>query len=92
MMPFPDSCHSKYNFLVVDYVFKWELASACRANESKVVIQFLKKNILPDLAYLESLLAIGEHIFAITILNIFWISMRLLTRWQHLIILKLVAK
>ncbi|XP_073030676.1 uncharacterized protein [Primulina eburnea] len=45
MWPFSDSLGNKYILVAVDYVSKWVGASACRTNDSKVVIQFLKKNI-----------------------------------------------
>ncbi|XP_073018095.1 uncharacterized protein [Primulina eburnea] len=45
MGPFPVSFGNKYILVVVDYVSKWVEAVACKTNDSKVVIQFLKKNI-----------------------------------------------
>jgi hypothetical protein len=45
MGPFPSS-HSKLHILVcVDYVTKWVEALACKANDSKTVVNFLKTNI-----------------------------------------------
>ncbi|MCI52784.1 protein NYNRIN-like, partial [Trifolium medium] len=45
MGPFPSS-HSNENILVcVDYVTKWVEAMACKANDAKTVVTFLKKNV-----------------------------------------------
>jgi hypothetical protein len=45
MGPFPSS-HSNLHILVcVDYVTKWVEAIACKANDAKTVVNFLKKNI-----------------------------------------------
>lgn len=79
MGSFPDSFTNKYILVDVDYVSKWVEASACRSNDSKVVIQFFKKNILHDLAHLESLLEMGKDIFVVSIFNLFLVSMRLVT-------------
>lgn len=46
MGPFPTSHGYMYILLAVDYVSKWVEAAACRTNDNKVVIKFLKENIL----------------------------------------------
>ncbi|XP_073030727.1 uncharacterized protein [Primulina eburnea] len=46
MGPFPVSFGNKYILVAVDYVSKWVEAIACKTNDSKVVVQFLKKNIV----------------------------------------------
>ena len=46
MGPFPPSFGKLYILLVVDYVSKWVEAIATPANDAKVVIRFLHKNIL----------------------------------------------
>ncbi|XP_073153365.1 uncharacterized protein [Henckelia pumila] len=43
MGPFPASEGNKYILVVVDYVSKWVDALACRTNDSRVVVKFLKK-------------------------------------------------
>ncbi|KAM7523339.1 hypothetical protein LguiA_013241 [Lonicera macranthoides] len=46
MGPFPSSFGNLYILLAVDYVSKWVEAISCKTNDHKVVIQFLKDNIL----------------------------------------------
>ncbi|XP_073273265.1 uncharacterized protein [Primulina huaijiensis] len=45
MGPFPLSFGYTYILVAVDYVSKWIEAIACRTNDHKVVIKFLKENI-----------------------------------------------
>ena len=45
MGPFPKSCGYEYILLAVDYVSKWIEVCACKTNDHKVVIQFLRENI-----------------------------------------------
>ncbi|XP_073017787.1 uncharacterized protein [Primulina eburnea] len=45
MGPFPVSFGNKYILVAVDYVSKWVEALACKTNDSRVVVQFLMKNI-----------------------------------------------
>ena len=45
MGPFPNSFGNLYILVGVDYVSKWVEAVACRTNDHKVVIKFLKENI-----------------------------------------------
>ena len=44
--PFPNSFENEYILVAVDYVSKWIETIPCRSTDSKVVIKFLKKNIL----------------------------------------------
>ena len=46
MGPFSNSFGNEYILVAVDYVSKWVEAIPCRSTDSKVVIKFLKKNIL----------------------------------------------
>ena len=46
MGPFSNSFENEYILLAVDYVSKWVEAIPCRSTDSKVIIKFLKKNIL----------------------------------------------
>ena len=46
MGPFPNSFGNEYILVAVDYVSKWVEAIPCKSADSKVVIKFLKKNIL----------------------------------------------
>ena len=45
MGPFPASFGNRYILVAVDYVSKWVEAVARATNDSKAVVQFLKKNI-----------------------------------------------
>ncbi|XP_043712605.1 uncharacterized protein LOC122661312, partial [Telopea speciosissima] len=45
MGPFPNSFGNLYILLAVDYVSKWIEAVACKTNDHKVVVKFLKENI-----------------------------------------------
>ena len=45
MGPFPSSFGYSYILVGVDYVSKWVEAMACRANDHKVVLKFLRENI-----------------------------------------------
>ena len=46
MGPFPPSFGFLYILVAVDYVSKWVEAIPCRNNDHKIVIKFLKENIL----------------------------------------------
>ena len=46
MGPFPPSFGFLYILVAVDYVSKWVEAIPCRQNDHKVVVKFLKENIL----------------------------------------------
>lgn len=45
MGPFPNSFGNLYILVGVDYVSKWIEAVACKTNDHKVVVRFLKENI-----------------------------------------------
>nr|XP_009630734.1 uncharacterized protein LOC104120633 [Nicotiana tomentosiformis] len=45
MGPFPSSRGNKYILFAVDYVYKWVVSIALPTNDSKVVANFVKKNI-----------------------------------------------
>ena len=45
MGPFPHSFGNLYILVGVDYVSKWVEAVACKSNDHKVVLKFLKENI-----------------------------------------------
>ena len=45
MGPFPSSFGKLYILVAVDYVSKWVEAVACKTNDNKVVVKFLKENI-----------------------------------------------
>uniref|UniRef100_A0A2N9H911 Integrase catalytic domain-containing protein n=1 Tax=Fagus sylvatica TaxID=28930 RepID=A0A2N9H911_FAGSY len=45
MGPFPQSFGNLYILLAVDYVYKWVEAIACKVNDHKVVLKFLREHI-----------------------------------------------
>ena len=45
MGPFPNSFGNLYILVAVDYVSKWVEVVACKTNDHKVVVQFLKDTI-----------------------------------------------
>ena len=45
MGPFPNSFGNLYILVAVDYVSKWVEAIACRTNDHKVVVKFLRENV-----------------------------------------------
>ena len=49
---FPSFAGNEYILVVVDYVSKWVEAVATPRNDAKVVVKFIKKNILLDLGCL----------------------------------------
>ena len=51
MGPFPSSYANCFILVVVDYVSKWVEAEALQTNDARVVVKFLKKNILQDLVH-----------------------------------------
>lgn len=46
MRPFPPIFAFVYILVIVYYVSKWIMVVPCRQNDSKIVVKFLKKNIL----------------------------------------------
>ncbi|MCI60533.1 protein NYNRIN-like, partial [Trifolium medium] len=44
MGPFPPSNSNLHIVVFVDYVTKWVEAQACKANDAKTIVNFLKKN------------------------------------------------
>jgi hypothetical protein len=45
MEPFPNSYGYFFIVVAVDYVSKWVEAVACKTNDHRVVLQFLKENM-----------------------------------------------
>ena len=46
MDPFPPSFVNLYILVVMDYVSMWVEAVACKKNDHKTVVKFLKENVL----------------------------------------------
>ncbi|XP_073131632.1 uncharacterized protein [Henckelia pumila] len=62
MGPFSLSFGFTYILVAVDYVSKWIEAIACRTNDHKVVIKFLKKNIFSRFGIPRAIISDGEVI------------------------------
>ncbi|KAJ9546931.1 hypothetical protein OSB04_019474 [Centaurea solstitialis] len=63
MGPFPNSHRNEYILVAVDYVSKWVEAIASPTNDSKVVINFLKKNIFARFGVPRALISDGGSHF-----------------------------
>ena len=55
----------QYIFMAVDYVSRWIDAIACRSNDHKVVINFLKENVFYHFGFPRKIISDGGNIFAI---------------------------
>lgn len=44
--PFPHSFGYLYMIVAVHYVSKWAKAVACRGNDNKTIVKFIKENVL----------------------------------------------
>jgi hypothetical protein len=64
MGPFPLSFGYLYILVAVNYMSKWVEAVACKTNDHRVVVKFLKTLYLLVLVLLEQLLVIVESISA----------------------------
>ena len=70
MGPFPPSFNNEYILVAVDYVSKWVEAIATPRNDSKVVINFLRKHIFTRFGVPRALVSDGGSHFATAI----WMS------------------
>ena len=62
MGPFPYSFGNHYILVEVDYVSKWVEAMACKSNDHKVVLKFLKENIFSSFGILRAIISDeGSH-------------------------------
>ncbi|KAK9199090.1 hypothetical protein WN944_014277 [Citrus x changshan-huyou] len=59
MGPFPPSFGHQYILVTVDYVSKWVEAIPCRTNDHKVVIGFLKSNIVSRFGFPQAIISDG---------------------------------
>ena len=57
MGPLSNSFENKYILVAVDYVSKWVEAMPCRSNDSKIIIKFLKENILSHFGILRAIIS-----------------------------------
>ena len=63
MGPFPSSFGFVYILIVVDYVSKWIQAIPCRHNDHKIVIRFLKENLLSRFGIPRTIISYGGKHF-----------------------------
>ena len=59
MGPFPPFFGHQYILVAVDYVSKWVEAIPCRTNDHKVVIAFLKSNIVSRFGFPRAIISDG---------------------------------
>nr|CAN61491.1 hypothetical protein VITISV_001646 [Vitis vinifera] len=59
MRPFPMPFGYSYILVGVDYVFKWVEAVPCKHNDHRVVLKFLKENILPRFGVPKAIISDG---------------------------------
>jgi len=69
MGPFPNSYGYLYILVVVDYVSKWVEAIACKTNDHKVVLQFLKDNVFARFRTQRAIISDGGSTSAINFLS-----------------------
>ena len=69
MGPFPPSFGYLYTLVAVAYVSKWVEAIPCKKNDHKIVLKFLKKNVLSRFGPLGQLLVMGACTFATKLLR-----------------------
>ena len=64
MGPFPPSFGNLYILVGVDYVSKWVEAVACKSNDHKVVLKFLKENIFSRFGIPRAIISDGgSHLY-----------------------------
>ena len=63
MGPFPHSFGNIYILVGVTYVSKWVEAVACKSNDHKVVLKFLKENIFSRFDILRAIISDGGSHF-----------------------------
>ncbi|XP_024044701.1 uncharacterized protein LOC107174952 [Citrus sinensis] len=56
---FPPSCGYQYILVAVDYVSKWVEATPCKTNDHRVVVKFLKSNILSRFGFPRTIISDG---------------------------------
>ena len=63
MGPFPISHGYQYIIVAIDYVSKWIEVLACKSNDHKVVVNFLKENVFSRIGFLCAIISDGEKYF-----------------------------
>lgn len=63
MGSFPPSFGYQYILVIVDYIFKLVEAILCKTNNHKMVIRFLKSNIVLHFGFLQAIISNGGTYF-----------------------------
>ena len=63
MRPFPTSFDHTYILVGVEYVSKWVEAMACKTNDHRVVLKFLRENIFSRFGVLRAIISDGGKHF-----------------------------
>jgi hypothetical protein len=92
MGPFPSSYSYLHILVCVEYVTKWVEVIPCVANDAKIVVNFLRKNIFTRFGTPRVLISDGGSTFATIFLKPCLKSITSNIKLQHPIILKLVVK
>ena len=83
MGPFPTSHEYQYIFMAVDYVSKWIEVVTCRVNDHKVVVNFLKENVLSHFGFPHAIISDGgKHFYNYTfeaLMRKYYINYRIAT-------------
>ena len=66
---FPPSFGYLYILVAIDYVSKWVEAIPCKKNDHKIVLKFLKENVLSRFGIPGQLLLMGVCTFATNLLR-----------------------
>ena len=74
MGPFPTYYGHTYILVGVDYVSKWVEAIPCKTNDHRVVLKFLKVNILSRFGVPKALLVMEVQISVTNLLKISWLN------------------
>ena len=90
--PFPPSFGHQYILVAVEYVSKWVEAIPYRTNDHKVVIGFLKSNIVSRFGFPRAIISDGGAHFCNKAFKALLQSIQSLTKWRPHIIRKPVAK
>ena len=69
MGPFPQSFGNLYILLVLDYVSKWVKAIACKVNDHKVVLKFLREHIFSRFGMPKAVISDNGSTFATNLLR-----------------------
>jgi len=63
MGSFPISHGYQYILVALDYASKWIEAVACRTNDHKIMVNFLKENVLSRFGFPRAIISDGEKYF-----------------------------